>query len=212
MHVIQQKLLKLIEERNVAEMSLRQIASAIGESHPQKIAHHMDQLEKKGFIIVDKSEGIVKRVSPEYDKLPANFYNIPIVGAANCGPAKLLADDNITGYIKVSKSMLKPGQYYIVKADGDSMNKANIDGLNIENNDYVIVDSRARSPKHGDYVVAVVDGGATIKRFYKDDIHKRIMLIAESTKEYAPIVIDQNDYEESLINGTVKGVIKHVGF
>ncbi len=193
-------------------MSLRQIATAIGENHPQKIAHHMEQLEKKGMIVVDKAQNIVKRVSPNYDKLPADFYNIPIVGSANCGPAEILADENIDGYVKISKSTLRPGKYFIVQASGDSMNKADIQGNTIESNDLVVIDADARTPKHGDYVLAVIDGGATIKRFYEDKKNKRIMLVPESTKNYTPIVIAGQDYDSSLINGTVKAVIKQVHF
>lgn len=37
----------------------------------------------------------------------SNIISIPIIGAANCGDARIYADNNIDGYLKVSKKILK---------------------------------------------------------------------------------------------------------
>ena len=50
MHKIQQNILKLSGEKNLGAMTLREIGEQIGEKYPQKIKHHLTQLEKKGFL------------------------------------------------------------------------------------------------------------------------------------------------------------------
>ena len=54
MHTIQEKLLKVIDEKNVGGLTLRQIGDLIDEKFPQKVKHHLSQLERKGFIMVDR--------------------------------------------------------------------------------------------------------------------------------------------------------------
>ena len=49
MHNIQEKILKLIDTRNLDGFTLREIGEKIGEKFPQKIKHHLDQLEKLKF-------------------------------------------------------------------------------------------------------------------------------------------------------------------
>ena len=53
MHTIQEKLLKVIDDKNVGGLTLRQVGELIGETLPQKVKHHLSQLERKGFILID---------------------------------------------------------------------------------------------------------------------------------------------------------------
>ena len=52
MHYIQESILKLVDEHNLGVMTLREIGELIGEKYPQKIKHHLDQLEKKQLIYI----------------------------------------------------------------------------------------------------------------------------------------------------------------
>ena len=63
MHYIQEKLLKLIDHQNISGLTLREVGSLVNETLPQKIKHHLSQLERKGFIIIDKKNSIIKRIS-----------------------------------------------------------------------------------------------------------------------------------------------------
>ncbi|HAU89014.1 MAG TPA: hypothetical protein DCW72_01900, partial [Elusimicrobia bacterium] len=65
MHPIQEKLLNLSKERNLAQASLREMAAAIGlpDESPQKIKHHLQQLEKKGFFTIDRAKGLMEKAS-----------------------------------------------------------------------------------------------------------------------------------------------------
>jgi len=87
------------------------------------------------------------------------------------------------------------------------MNKAEVEkGKTIENGDFILVDSEQKSYRNGDIVVAVIDGMATIKRFRDDTKHKRIVLEANSTEKYMPIIINEGD--DFLLSGKVVGIIK----
>ncbi len=205
MHIIQQKLLTALSEKPFIGLTLRDIGKNINENSPQTIKHHLNQLTKNGFITIDKKNKIIKKISRvDSDSI---FISLPILGAANCGPANIYADQNISGFLKVSKSILnKNGDLFVIKADGNSMNKSNIGGNNIEDGDYVVIDKSDTSPNEGDYVLSIIDNMANIKRYSKDLKNERAVLTSESTEEYPPIYIHQDDNFQ--INGKVLQVIK----
>jgi SOS-response transcriptional repressor LexA len=208
MHTLQEKLLKVIDNKNIGSFTLRQMGELIGEKLPQKVKHHLSQLERKGFILMDTKNKKISRISNGV-RAGGIFVSIPIVGAANCGPAAIYADQNIEGHLKISKR-LAPNKksIFAIKADGNSMNQANINGKNIESGDYVIVDSENISPHDNDYIVSVIDGMANIKKYRLDREHSRIALLSESTQEYNPIFIHEKD--DFRINGKVVDVVKNM--
>lgn len=219
MHTIQEALLKLAGEKNLGQMTLREIGSLIGEKSPQKVKHHMLQLQKKGLLKVDKAKGMVKKAKLEWEKSfegGGRILSIPILGAVNAGPAQIYADTNIEGFLKVSSALLNPAPrdsqtYLALKVVGPSMNKATIDGKRIEDGDYVIVDIADRyGYQDGDIVLSIIDGLANIKRFYHDKENGQVVLMSESTKDFPPIYIHEND--NYIINGKVVQVIKKPRF
>ncbi|MDO8466971.1 MAG: S24 family peptidase [bacterium] len=220
MHDLQTKLLKILTKIDFSKSSLRKIAKMVGEQYPQKIKHHILQLEKKGLISVDWQNKTITRVKSGLFApagLPASggkgaissLLSIPVLGTANCGPATIFADQNIEGYLKISKNVLglkAIGDFFAIKAFGNSMNRAKIAGRTIEQGDYVIVDPKQKSPHNGDYVLSIIDNVANIKKFFRDVKNKLIMLLSESTEEYPPIYIGQN--ENYFVSGKVIYVIK----
>jgi SOS regulatory protein LexA len=204
MHILQEKLLNQARTENLSGMTLREIGNRVGERSAQKIKHHLTQLSKRGFISYKPSEReikIIKGVSKE------GFVSLPVVGSANCGPADIFADKNVQGYLKVSKKLVPRGDnLFVLRASGNSMNKAEIKGKNIEDGDFVIVDSIQKSPENGQYVVSVIDDVANIKKIIFDPKNKRIVLESKSTKDYLPIFIHEDDKYE--ISGRVVDVIK----
>lgn len=207
MHITQERIIGLFDKNKVIQLNYRQIGKLVGEDHPQKIKHHLIQLEKKGFLKIDQDNGIVSALKLGSIK-DTDLVNVPIVGSANCGEAKTYAVEEIDGYLKVANSLLKRQKGVIaVKANGDSMNKANIKGKTIENGDYVLIDSEDRTPENGDYILSVIDGLANIKKFVNDKQNQQIVLLSESTMDYPPIFIDPSNYDY-MINGKVISVLK----
>lgn len=209
MHIIQEKLLKLSETKDLGKMSLRQIGGFVGDASAQKIKHHLMQLEKKGFISMDKKKGFLKRVkSGSLEK--SNLVALPILGCADCGEATQFAEERVKGFLKISKKLLPKGKdLFVIEAIGHSMNRANINGKTLEDGDYAIVDSSCNMPESGNYVLSVIDGVANIKKYIEDKKNNQIILVSESTKNYPNIFIHLDEATDYLVNGKIIGVIKN---
>jgi hypothetical protein len=52
MHHIQVKILELAKQEDIGLLTLRAIGEKVGDSQPQKIKHHLEQLKKKGLLTV----------------------------------------------------------------------------------------------------------------------------------------------------------------
>ncbi len=218
MHIIQQKLLELSKNENLAKLSLRDMARSIGmpSESPQKIKHHVMQLQKKGFLTIDRIKGVMDRTTGEaswskgFLKKTAKLFSIPIIGTANCGPANIFAEQNFEGFLRVSSKLIgrsKPNGLYAIKTDGSSMNRAEIGNKRIEDGDFVIIDGENKNAETNDVVLAIIDNKATIKRFVDDRKNEQIVLKADSSYDYEPIYLHSDD--EFFINGKVVGVIKN---
>lgn len=137
------------------------------------------------------------------------FVSVPLVGSANCGPATLLAEENIEGYLTVKRDLLpRKSGIFALRASGNSLNRAKIKGKNIENGDLVLIDSEDRNIKDGDYVLSIIGGAANLKKYKFDRKNDQIVLSSESTEAWKPILIMPGD--DFAINGKVVGVIKRV--
>lgn len=218
MHSVQAAILKLASQVNLSGLSLREIGLGIGmpEESPQKIKHHLLQLQKKGFITIDRNKGTMRKAehTPTWAEGLLNktsqLFSIPIIGTANCGPATIFAEENFQGFLKVSSKLLgrsKPVGLFAIKTDGSSMNRARINGKTIEDGDYVIVDKNKLDVQPEDIVLTIIDNKATVKRFIDDRKNGQVILKADSSFDYEPIYLHPDD--EFSINGKVIGVIKN---
>jgi repressor LexA len=103
----------------------------------------------------------------------------------SCG-MPIFAEENIEAMIPVSNKLAKPNaKHFLLRASGDSMNKA---GIN--NGDLVLV-RQQQTAKNGDWVVALVDDGVTIKELSVSE--NAVLLKPRSTnKEHGPIILDRD--------------------
>ncbi|MFA6306622.1 MAG: S24 family peptidase [Patescibacteria group bacterium] len=212
LHPIQEKLLKIVSKINMEKMSLRDIGLLVDESHPQKISHHLSQLEKKGFIEIDKKTGEARLINSEIKQGVSEIVAVPIYGGADCGEAKIIAEENLEGYLRISRRLIgKVKNIFAVRAQGPSMNRAKVNGVQtIEDGDYVLVDPDNKNPRNGDYVLSVIEGCANIKKFFWDKREDQIALVSESSENFKPIYIHADD--NYMINGLIKNVIKTSSF
>ena len=125
---------------------------------------------------------------------------IPLVGSAPCGEP-LLSETNIEETIMVEKSKIRAGtRYFILLASGDSMNKAGI------NDGDLVLCRYSEKGETGDRVVALLGGeNVTIKYYDKKD-GRRILLPKSTNSSYQPIIPDEGD----TVQGIVQEVIKRV--
>lgn len=208
MHSIQNKILKLAKKEDIGQLGLRKLGEKVGINHPQQVKYHLQKLIDAGRLIRTPF-GVLRVAAPS--RSIANIFNIPILGQANCGQPLSSAEESDWGSLTLSPSLVKTkntAKLFAVRAVGDSMNKAAINGQNIEDGDYVIVDGSVEQPGSGAYVVSSVGGLANIKRFVRDETNKLIRLLSESSRDLPPIIIDPNDVDSYLIHGQVVSVIK----
>ena len=194
------------------------MARAVGapQESPQKIKHHLLQLQKRGFLVIDRERGVMDRTpsKPSWAQglvhKTTRLFSIPIVGTANCGPATIFAEQNFQGFLRLSSRLVgrsKPTGLFAIKADGASMNRADIGGKKIEDGDFVIVNSEDKVPRSGDVVLTIVDDRATIKRYIDDRENGQIILKADSSYDYEPIYLHSDD--SFSINGKIISIIKN---
>ena len=104
---------------------------------------------------------------------------IPIVGSVACGKPKFARED-IDSYITVDRHLVGEGEFFALKADGDSMIQAGIC-----HGDIVYV-KRQSTAEDGQIVVALIiddetsDPTATLKRLYFDRENRRYILHPEN--------------------------------
>jgi repressor LexA len=196
--------------------SLEEIANNFSFlAYPSSAYYHVKKLQDEGFI--ERESNVPRSISiytnkevktPFLKTMGLDSIRIPILGAVNAGPAIIFAEENIEGYLKISRSSLnKKDGIFALRVEGDSMNKAKIDKKNIEQGDFVLIDSQYRTPKNGDLVLSVIDDCANIKKFEKDNKTGEVKLVSESTNpKYKPIYISSED--NFMVNGKIISIVK----
>jgi SOS-response transcriptional repressor LexA len=208
MNETQKRLISLSQTHNIRSFGLRELMRIVGAKNPQTVKYHLQKLEEQGLLAnTPKSTHVNKGILGTESQL----ITIPILGAASAGPATQLAEERAEGYLKVSSKLLRAKntkKLYALRVVGNSMNRASIFGTTAESGDFAIVDSSARAARDGDYIVAVVDGLANVKKFKHDRYNNRVVLISESSEDYSPIFIHEDDERDGLISGKIIQIIK----
>ncbi len=133
---------------------------------------------------------------PTLHQQNAKTVEVPLLGTIACG-TPVLAEQNIKSRVSISTKMLKPNyQYFLLRALGDSMNKADIN-----DGDLVLI-RQQQTAEDGDKVVALIDDEATIKEFHNKG--NMIILKPKSTNsKHQPIILTK-DFK---IQGVVEKII-----
>lgn len=178
--------------------TLQEIAGALGIVGNLGVLRHLQALERKGYIrrTVGSSRAIVL-VGAATDVVPA--LRLPLVGAVRAGAPQEAIEDR-EGEVLVDPALVRSADSFVLRVRGDSMIEAQIcDG------DLAVVRPQA-SAENGEIVVALIDGEATLKRFYREE--GRIRLQPEN-RLMAPIYIAGTE-EEVVIVGKVTGLMRRV--
>jgi repressor LexA len=196
--------------------TLQEIQEKFGFKSISTAHYHVKKLQDAGYL--EKVEGRSRSIQAKNVtfgglllKTMPEYFSLPVLGSANCGPANIFAVEDPREYVQVSATTLgrrsKDG-LFVLEADGESMNLAKIGAkrLSIESGDYVVIDSTVSAPSDGDYVLSVIDGCANIKKFKKID--GKMALVSESTStKFKPIFLGSAD--DFVVNGKVIDVLKY---
>ena len=125
---------------------------------------------------------------------------IPLFGCKISAGFASPADDHLEKSIDLNEMLIeKPAATFMLRVEGDSMI-----GAGIHDGDLLIVD-RSITATHGSIVIAVVDGGLTVKRLNRSGGKVRLM---PENPQYSAIEILEG--EELMIWGCVRHVVHSV--
>lgn len=189
------KMLNFIDseyQKNGLAPTLREIASEFNITSAC-VSHYVTEMKEKGLIQSNgKSRGI--KTSKIQSMINEVSY-LPVVGSIACG-TPLLAEENIEKYLPIPTEFLGNGKYFILRANGDSMIKANI-----EDGDYVII-KQQETAEVGQIIVALINNEATLKRYYLDDKRQKVRLHPENDE------MQDMYFKNVIIQGIAVKVIK----
>lgn len=183
--------------RNSVPPTIEELRRLLGVGSTRTVLRYLDQLNKEGYIERwSGARGLRMRKTSTARSLETRL--VPIVGEAPAGQL-MPAEENMLGQVQIPKDFLKPpaAKFFLLRVRGDSMNQARIDGGTIENGDLVLVRQQERADP-GQFVVALVDGEATIKKLVKAPGY--YVLQPESTNpKHRPIVIARDFRVQGIV-------------
>lgn len=197
LHKNQVSLLKLLEQNIESPLTIREIQNALDFSSPSVVAHHIQQLEKKGYLKRNPNNPKDYQVfmTPEKEIVVLHQY-----GNAQCGPNGSILDGNPVDKIPIASKLLKfpANEAFIVSAKGDSMEPRIHEGD-------LLISQKMSSPNNGEIVVCVLGEEVLVKKFFHQD--NRIILISINSEKYPPVPVYEHDYLK--IEGVVRNIIKY---
>ena len=197
LHKNQIALLNLLEQHKEDPLTIREIQTELDLSSPSVVVHHIQQLEKKGYLKRNPSNPKDYQVfmNPENAIIHLSLY-----GTAQCGPNGSILDGNPKDKIPIASRLLKfPVQEgFIVEAKGDSMEPQINEGD-------LVISQRRDIANNGDIIICVYGEKVLIKKFFKKNDH--ITLISTNSEKYDPINILKDEYFK--IEGVVKNILQY---
>ena len=171
--------------------STQEIASGTGLS-PATVSRYLSRMREDGIIDYSGHRNIVTKRNSATETNA-----VPVLGSVSCGIPKF-AEENIEEYVKLPVSLFGKGDFFLLRASGNSMIEAGIDS-----GDLVLV-RRQDYAAPGQIVVALMEEEATLKRYYPEPQNGYIRLHPEN-KDLDDIIVDH-----CLIQGVAVHVIKEL--
>ncbi len=188
--------------------SVREIAVAVGLSSTSAVHHHLQILEREGYLERGAAQSRAIRLTPtaaislglSHELVPqsvaAEAHVLPVIGEIAAG-GPIEAYQDVSETIAVPELLAPSGDAYVLRVRGDSMIDAHIaDG------DFVLIRPQTTA-RNGDIVVAQVEENAvTLKTFFREKDRVRLQ---PANQNYAP-----QFYEDVRIQGKLIGVIRRL--
>ena len=153
-------------ERMGCSPSLRDVALGVGISKTTAY-RYVCELKEAGLLGGDGYRSLVST------RVKERSVTVPVLGKVACGIPRY-AEENIEEYVRLPKALVGSGEFFLLRAVGNSML-----GAGIEEGDLVLV-KRQNFAEKGQIVVALVGEEATLKRFYPEAGKKRVRLRPEN--------------------------------
>lgn len=161
----QRRILEVIREFTAEQgypPSVREIGERVGLSSSSTIHSHLKTLERRGLLVRDPTKPRAMRSGPAGPPPGPETIVMPIVGKVAAG-TPITAEENLEGEFVLPSSFARASDGFMLRVAGDSMIEAAIlDG------DLILVRPQ-KTANNGEIVVAMVEGEATVKRFYREN-------------------------------------------
>ncbi|MFQ5442767.1 MAG: transcriptional repressor LexA [Thermodesulfobacteriota bacterium] len=177
--------------------TLREICARFKIKGPKNAAKHLDALERKGFL---RRKANISRGMEVASARPLGAVSIPIAGRVRAGSPHLAVED-IVGRVTLDESFFNCRDAFLLKVEGESMTRAGIG-----EGDYLIV-RPGTDVRGGDIVVAMIDGEATVKRFFRDG---DAIVLKPENPDFKELRITPELGGSFSVVGTVAFVIKKI--
>jgi repressor LexA len=173
--------------------TLEEIAAHFQLSSLATVHKHLTNLESKGLIVRKWNFSRAIELVPRQKR--AGAVELPLLGRVAAGqPIEALeSQDSFT----VPEEFIRRQNTFVLRVKGNSM----IDD-GIWDGDYIVVEER-ESAENGETVVALVNGEATVKKFYREK-NGRIRLMP-ANEAIPPIVARESEVE---VRGAVVAVMR----
>ncbi len=176
--------------------SIRELKDGLGLASHSAVQNCLSALEQKGYI---KRTGKARAIEFCDSLKSRQSVTLPLVGHIKAGAPQPAIED-VQGYVLVDRSFTSGDDNFLLKVEGDSMIEAHI-----KDGDYVVVKPRPTA-ENGDIVAALMDGEATVKRFYRKG---REIRLEPANPEYKPVVIKAGQSDVSIV-GKVVAVLRRI--
>lgn len=177
--------------------AVRDICEAVHLKSTSSVHSHLETLEKNGYIRRDPTKPrAIEILDDTFNLTRREVTNVPLIGHVAAGEP-ILAQENIENYFPIPVEMLPNNNTFMLTVKGESMINAGIlDG------DYVLVEEQ-HTAHNGDMVVALIEDGATVKTFYKEE---GVIRLQPENDFMDPIIV-----RDVQILGKVIGVFRFFG-
>jgi repressor LexA len=184
--------------------SVREIGERVGLSSSSTVQSHLKTLERRGLLRRDPTKPralvpadmVLRAVaSPARRETGPETVSLPIVGRVAAG-VPITATENLEDTFVLPASFVGRNGSFMLRVKGDSMiDAAILDG------DLIVVEPQPDA-HNGQIVVAMIDGEATVKTFYREA--GRIRLQPEN-RTMEPIYVD-----DVTVVGRVEAVVRRL--
>lgn len=190
------KILKYVNryfQNHHSSPTMDEIADGVGVAKTTAF-RYVRELHDRGLL--DYNRGILS--APETAKMKTAYVSAPLVGSIQCGCPEE-EQEYVEEYVSLPVSMFGQGDFYILRAKGDSMVDAGI-----AEDDLLVIERNCQA-EIGDIVVALdQDNQNTLKRYAGfDDAAESFILQYENEEKYPDKVIKVKSLK-------VQGVARHV--
>ena len=169
--------------------SVREICAKLNIKSTATAYSYLERLKEQGLLCKSPQKKRAMTLSITQPK----FKSVPLIGTIRAG-APIFAVENLEGYYPLPEEFNTGGEEFALKVAGDSMIDAGI----FEND--VIIVKKQNHALNGEIVVAFVEDGATVKRFYNKN---NTIILQPEIPNYDDMLFDN-----VLILGVVKGLIR----